>query len=109
MQYLYAKQDLSSFSSNDIRFLTDYYHISSTNRNDLLWLLAITILSKSSMHAEMPPDRAWNKYGPSLLERFSKDPSAEKYKNTNELPVEMINADPTPNQKYFGMDYIQLS
>ena len=41
-----------------INSLDDYYHVSSTNRNDLLWLLAITILSKSSMYAEMPPYRS---------------------------------------------------
>ena len=46
MQYFYAKQDLASFSS--------------TNRNNLLWLLAITILSKSSLHTQM--HSPWEKY-----------------------------------------------
>ena len=100
MQYFYVKQDLSSFSPKDIHFLANYYDILSTNRNDLLWLLAIVILSKSSMHAEMLPDKAWDKYGSALLLRFSNDSSTKPYRTTNKLPVEMINADPTPNQIY---------
>jgi poly-gamma-glutamate synthesis protein (capsule biosynthesis protein) len=73
MQYFYTKVYLSSLSSDDIHLLTNYYNISSTNRNDLLWLLAITVLSKTHIHVDMPP----YKYDPSLLKIFSTDPLSE--------------------------------
>ena len=97
MEYLLSKQNLSTFSDKDLNLLADYYAISYSNRNDLLWLLAISILS-STKYSEMPPNKAWEKYHRELLKRFAGDTSAPS--DVDKLPIEMINADPLSSKKY---------
>jgi len=45
MNYMSSKLDLENFSDNDLFILSKYYDISSNlyNKNDLLWLLSISI------------------------------------------------------------------
>jgi Leucine-rich repeat (LRR) protein len=101
MQYLISKNDLLlSFSLEDINLLARYYRLPRVNRNDLLWLIAISNLSNTHQYAEMAPSKAWADYGSVLLMRFSNDDSAMKYITTESLPKEIIDADPTNNKKY---------
>ena len=105
MDYYYSKQDLASFSEQDLDLLAKYYNIYTDNRDDLLWLLSITILS-DRQYAEMPPNKAWEKYSGQLLAKFKTDRTAPK--DANKLPVEMINADPSPTKKIPRMGYKKL-
>jgi Leucine-rich repeat (LRR) protein len=100
MQYLDAKNDLLSYPTHYIKLLARYYHLPRVNRNDLLWLIAISNLSTIYHYAEMTPSKAWEEYGDVLLMRFSNDDSAKKYRTTESLPKEIIDADPTNNKKY---------
>ena len=97
MDYLYSKQDLDTFSSRELYVLAKHYNIYKVDRNDLLWLLAITIIS-SRNYAEMPPNTVWERYGTKLLAKFKTDRSAPK--DVDKLPIEMIDADPLPTKKY---------
>jgi Leucine-rich repeat (LRR) protein len=101
MQYLISKNDLLlSFSLEDINLLARYYRLPRVNRNDLLWLIAISNLSTIYHYAEMTPNTLWSRYKDQLLTRFLDDDSAKKYRNAELLPIEIINADPTNNKKY---------
>ena len=97
MNYLYSKRDLASFSKRDLDLLAEYYNIYTDDRNDFLWLLSIAIHS-DRQYAEMPPGKAWDRYSEQLLAKFKTDQSAPK--DADKLPVEIINADPSPPKKY---------
>lgn len=45
MDFLKSRQDLETWSPQDLDFLANFYGIESTDENDRLWLLAIEILS----------------------------------------------------------------
>ncbi len=97
MDYYYSKQHLDTFSDQELNLLTKYYDIYIDNRDDLLWLLSVAILS-SHMYVQMPPNRAWERYKDQLLKKFAIDRSATK--NVDKLPIEIINADPLSTKKY---------
>jgi hypothetical protein len=101
MQYLISKNDLLSYPTHYIYLLARYYNLPQVNRNDLLWLIAISNLSTIYHYAEMTSDTLWLRYKDQLLTRFLDDDSAKKYRNADLLPIEIINADPSiGNKKY---------
>ena len=55
MDYLHSKHNLKTFSQENISHLKKYFEISSDNQDDLLWMLAIAILS-GHKRSQMPPD-----------------------------------------------------
>jgi len=53
MDYFFSKCDLGTFNDIDLDILVKHYNIQSQHKSDLLWLLAITIIS-GSQRATMP-------------------------------------------------------
>ena len=45
MEFFKAKQDLEKYLPQDLDLLARHYDINAKNKNDRLWLLAISILS----------------------------------------------------------------
>jgi hypothetical protein len=99
MNIFYSKHDLEKYPQDDISLLSQYFQIpNDVDEDDLLWLIALNIMQKHNI-AFMPPETAWKIYSKDLLERFKTDHSA-KVKDAVSLPIEIIEADPTPAKKY---------
>ena len=100
MNYYNCKKDLCTFFPLDLHYLSRYYNVDNTNQNDLLWLLAITILDNvpTSIVSFMPPEKIWSIYKDNVLKKFTTDDSSPK--DITELPREFLTTDPTNNKKY---------